>query len=190
MIGIDEDLIIPNKGLSIFEDAIACWKGDKMSTWKDQLIRSAHRFGFPVHKPYFELSKEEKKVIWNGNEHFEGLHAFFQFVEENQYKIQYRVMLSRYKGKTTCDACEGTKLKKEATWVKIGTHSIDELVNLPIDQLKELFSNLKLSSHDLGVAKRLLTEIEARIGFLCNVGLGYLTINRLSSTLSGGESQP
>ncbi len=189
VIGIDEDLIIPNKGLSIFEDAIACWKGDKMSTWKDQLIRSAHRFGFPVHKPYFELSKEEKKVIWNGNEHFEGLHAFFQFVEENQYKIQYRVMLSRYKGKTTCDACEGTKLKKEATWVKIGTHSIDELVNLPIDQLKELFSNLKLSSHDLGVAKRLLTEIEARIGFLCNVGLGYLTINRLSSTLSGGESQ-
>jgi excinuclease ABC subunit A len=189
VIGIDEDLVIPNKSLSIFEDAIACWKGDVMRVWKDQLIQNAHYFNFPVHTPYFELTKEQRELLWTGNRHFDGLNAFFKHVEEKQYKIQYRVMLSRYRGKTTCPACKGTRLKKEAGWVKVGGKSIHELVVLPIAELQAFFSTLSLTSHEVDVSKRLLHEIRTRIQFLYNVGLGYLTLNRLSSTLSGGESQ-
>ncbi|MBR8534617.1 excinuclease ABC subunit UvrA [Carboxylicivirga sediminis] len=189
VIGIDEDLVIPNKGLSVFEDAIACWKGDKMKEWKERLIRSAHHFNFPVHSPYFELSPEQRELLWTGNRHFKGLNAFFKHVEEKQYKIQYRVMLSRYRGKTTCPACKGTRLKKEASWVKIGDKSIHELVVLPITELQNFFMDLSLSEHEVDVSKRLLHEIRTRLSFLCDVGLGYLTLNRLSSTLSGGESQ-
>ncbi|WP_439185638.1 excinuclease ABC subunit UvrA [Carboxylicivirga taeanensis] len=189
VIGIDEDLVVPNKSLSVFEDAIACWKGDKMKTWKDRLIHNAHQFNFPVHSPYFELSKEQRELLWTGNRHFKGLNTFFKHLEEKQYKIQYRVMLSRYRGKTTCPSCRGTRLKKEASWVKIGQMSIHDLVVMPIDDLLNFFKSLHLSPHEKDVSKRLLHEIHSRLHFLCNVGLGYLTLNRLSSTLSGGESQ-
>nr|WP_319398469.1 excinuclease ABC subunit UvrA [uncultured Carboxylicivirga sp.] len=189
VIGIDEDLVIPNKSLSIYEGAIACWKGEKMGEWRDVLVNNAHRFDFPVHKPYFELSKEQKQLLWTGNEFFYGLDQFFRHVEEQQYKIQYRVMLSRYRGKTTCPECGGARLKKEAGWVKINDRNIHELVNLPISELNIFFNELKLNQHDQKVGGRLLTEIQTRLQFLNDVGLGYLTLNRLSSTLSGGESQ-
>ncbi|TAJ13643.1 excinuclease ABC subunit UvrA [Marinilabiliaceae bacterium JC017] len=189
IIGIDEDLVIPNKNLSIFENAIACWKGEKMGEWKDQLIKNAHHFNFPVHRPYYELSSEEKELLWTGNRYFEGLNAFFNYVEEKQYKIQYRVMLSRYRGKTVCPDCKGTRLKKEASWVKVAGKGINELVILPINELSTFFSQIQLPSHEQKVAGRLLHEIQSRLRFLCDVGLGYLTLNRLSSSLSGGESQ-
>jgi len=189
VIGIDEDLVIPNKSLSVFEDAIACWKGDKMKTWKEQLIRSAHLFNFPVHTPYFELSSVDRSLLWTGNEFFKGLNTFFKHVEEKQYKIQFRVMLSRYRGRTVCPECNGTRLKKEASWVKVGGKSIHELVTQPISTLNTFFNSLELNKHDIKVGKRLFHEIQTRLQFLCNVGLGYLTLNRLSSTLSGGESQ-
>ena len=189
VIGIDEDLVIPNKSLSIYEGAIACWKGEKMGEWKDELVNNAHRFNFPVHKPYFELSQEEKNLLWTGNEYFYGLNQFFKHVEEQQYKIQYRVMLSRYRGKTICPECNGARLKKEAGWVKINDKNIHQLVNQPVSELNTFFANLKLKEHDQKVGGRLLTEIQTRLQFLNDVGLGYLTLNRLSSTLSGGESQ-
>ncbi|WP_430811827.1 MULTISPECIES: excinuclease ABC subunit UvrA [unclassified Carboxylicivirga] len=189
VIGIDEDLVIPNKSLSVFEDAIVCWKGDKMKAWKEQLVRSAHHFNFPVHTPYFDLSEEDRSLLWTGNRHFKGLNSFFKHLEEKQYKIQFRVMLSRYRGRTTCPACKGTRLKKEAGWVKLGDKSIHELVVMPIAELHAFFEALQLKGHDLEVSKRLLHEIRTRLTFLRNVGLGYLTLNRLSSTLSGGESQ-
>jgi len=189
VIGIDEDLVIPNKSLSIFEDAIACWKGDKMKAWKESLVRSAHHFNFPVHTPYHQLTPEERELIWTGNSHFKGLNHFFKHVEEKQYKIQFRVMLSRYRGKTTCPECKGTRLKKEAGWVKIDNRSVHELVIMPIEELKQFFDKLRLKNHEVEVSKRILHEINNRLLFLCNVGLGYLTLNRLSSTLSGGESQ-
>ena len=189
VIGIDEDLVIPNKSLSVFEDAIACWKGDKMQEWKVQLVRNAHNFDFPVHTPYFELTTEQRELLWTGNRYFKGLNRFFQHLEEKQYKIQFRVMLSRYRGKTTCPDCKGTRLKKEASWVKVGGRSIHELVTLPISELHKFFNAIQLEEHEISVAKRLMHEIKSRIQFLCNVGLGYLTLNRLSSTLSGGESQ-
>ncbi|WP_244825976.1 excinuclease ABC subunit UvrA [Carboxylicivirga linearis] len=189
VIGIDEDLVIPNKSLSIYEGAIACWKGEKMGEWKDELVKNAHHFNFPVHKPYFELSQEEKNLIWTGNEYFYGLNQFFKHVEEQQYKIQYRVMLSRYRGKTICPECNGARLKKEAGWVKINDKNIHQLVNQPVSELNAFFANLKLKEHDQKVGGRLLTEIQTRLQFLNDVGLGYLTLNRLSSTLSGGESQ-
>ena len=189
VIGIDEDLVIPNKSLSVFEDAIACWKGDKMKAWKEQLIMNAHHFNFPVHSPYFELNPEQRELLWTGNRHFKGLNSFFKHVEEKQYKIQFRVMLSRYRGKTICPSCKGTRLKKEAGWVKVGGKSIHELVVMPIDQLSDFFDKLELNTHEIEVSKRILHEIRTRLQFLNNVGLGYLTLNRLSSTLSGGESQ-
>lgn len=189
IIGIDEDLVIPNKSLSVFDDAIACWKGDKMGEWKDQLINNAHHFNFPVHTPYFELSPEERRVLWTGNSYFYGLDSFFKYVEEKQYKIQYRVMLSRYRGKTTCPECNGTRLKKEAGWVKINNKGINDLVNLPISEIRSFFNTVHLDEHDQKVGNRLLKEIQVRLQFLCDVGLSYLTLNRLSSTLSGGESQ-
>ncbi len=189
VIGIDEDLVIPNKSLSVFEDAVACWKGEKMGEFKKQLISSAHYFDFPVHRPYYELTDEQRQILWKGNKYFHGIDTFFKHVEEQQYKIQYRVLLSRYRGKTICPECRGTRLKKEAGWVKIGDKSISDLVLMPVSELMKFFSELKLSGHDEQVSKRLLKEINTRLRFLFEVGLGYLTLNRLSSTLSGGESQ-
>ena len=188
-IGIDPDLVIPNKSLSIYNDAIVCWKGDKMGEWKERMVMSSDKFGFPIHKPYFELTAEQKKLLWTGNRYFEGLNDFFKSLEEQSFKIQYRVMLSRYRGKTTCPECEGTRLKKEASYVKVAGRSITELVNLPITELQPFFDMLQLADHEKVVADRLLIEIRNRIEFLCDVGLGYLTLNRLSSSLSGGESQ-
>ena len=189
VIGIDENLVIPNKALSVFDDAVMCWKGEKMSEWKKNLIRVAEASHFPIHRPYYQLTEREKGLLWNGNHLFGGIHDFFKMLEENQYKIQYRVMLARYRGKTVCPDCKGGRLKPQAQYVKIGGKSISELVALPITDLKIFFDTLALDEHDSIVAKRLLTEIKNRIGFLVNVGLGYLTLNRLSSTLSGGESQ-
>ena len=189
VIGIDENLVIPNKALSIYEDAVACWKGETMSEWKNNLIRVAGKFDFPIHKPYYQLTDEQRHLLWTGNRYFHGLDAFFKHLEDGQYKIQYRVMLARYRGKTICPECHGSRLKKEAGWVKVGGHSINELVELPINELKPFFENLKLSTAEAATAKRLLTEINNRIQFLLDVGLGYLTLNRLSNSLSGGESQ-
>jgi excinuclease ABC subunit A len=189
VIGIDEDLIIPNKSLSVYQDALVCWKGDKMSEWKDELIYSAEKFNFPIHKPYYELTEDQRQLLWTGNKYFQGLNQFFKMLEENVYKIQYRVMLSRYRGKTVCPECRGTRLKKEAMYVKVGERSIQDLVLLPIDELQNFFLNLELTEHETKIAERILTEIRNRLDFLNDVGLGYLTLNRLSSTLSGGESQ-
>ncbi|MFH1119410.1 MAG: excinuclease ABC subunit UvrA [Bacteroidota bacterium] len=189
IIGIDEDLVIPNKSLSIYEDAIACWKGEKLSEWRDELINNAYKFGFPVHKPWYELTDEQKKLVWSGNKYFGGLKSFFKFVEEQTYKIQYRVMLSRYRGKTVCPDCLGTRLRNDAGFVKIGGLSISELVLKPIGETLDFFKNLNLNHHDEAVARRLLIEITNRLLFLSEVGLDYLTLNRLSSSLSGGESQ-
>jgi excinuclease ABC subunit A len=189
VIGIDENLVIPNKALSIYEDAVACWKGETMSEWKKVLIHHADKFGFPIHKPYYQLTDEQRELLWTGNKYFHGLNDFFKHLEEGQYKIQYRVMLARYRGKTICPECHGSRLKKEAGWVKVGGKSITELVDLPINELKLFFDKLQLSKADAATAKRLLTEINHRLQFLLDVGLGYLTLNRLSNTLSGGESQ-
>ena len=189
VIGIDEDLVIPNKALSVFEDAVMCWRGEKMSEWKRQLIAVADRFQFPIHRPYYQLTPEQKELLWNGNQSFGGIRDFFKMLEENQYKIQYRVMLARYRGKTVCPDCHGSRLKPGALYVKVGGRSIADLVRLPITDLKAFFSTLQLSDEEAAVAKRLLVEINSRIDFMLNVGLGYLTLDRLSSTLSGGESQ-
>lgn len=189
VIGIDEDLVIPNKAVSIYEGAIACWKGEKMGEWLDKLIHNAHRFDFPVHKPYYELSRDQKKLLWTGNKYFEGLDAFFQYLEEQTYKIQYRVMLSRYRGKTRCPDCEGTKLRKDAAYVMVGNKTIIELVQMPLNKLYEFLQEISLSKTDQKIAKRLLIEITNRLSFLLDVGLGYLNLNRNANTLSGGESQ-
>jgi len=189
IIGIDENLVIPNKNLSIYEDAIACWRGEKMQKWKNKLVMSASKFNFPVHKPYYELTAEQKELIWTGNKHFDGLNKFFKVLEEKSYKIQFRVMLSRYRGKTNCPDCKGTRLRKDANYVKIKGKSITDIVLTPIDQLLPFFSTLRLNTQDAEISKRLLLEIKTRLEYLVNVGLGYLTLNRLSSTLSGGESQ-
>ncbi|MCH2197830.1 MAG: excinuclease ABC subunit UvrA [Flavobacteriales bacterium] len=189
VIGIDEDLVIPNKSLSIYDDAVVCWKGDKMSAWKDKLVRNAREFDFPIHRPYHELTQEQQELLWTGNKYFKGLNAFFKYLEEKSYKIQYRVMLSRYRGRTTCPECKGTRLRKDANYVKINGTSISELVVMPCDQLLEFFNAMTLGPTDAAIAERLLIEVRNRLGYLCDVGLGYLTLNRLSSTLSGGESQ-
>jgi len=189
VIGIDEDLVVPNKSLSIYEEAIYCWRGEKMSEWKDKLVHNAIKFDFPVFRPWYQLTPEERKLVWTGNKHFHGLNDFFKMLEENQYKIQYRVMQARYRGKTLCPECNGTRLKKPASYVKVGCKAISELVDLPILKLKTFFETLELSETDTLVSKRLLLEITSRIQFLLDVGLGYLTLNRLSASLSGGESQ-
>ncbi len=189
VIGIDPDLVIPNKNLSIYEEAIICWKGEKMQKWLNNLLLSAPKFDFPIHRPYLELTAEERKLLWTGNKYFKGLNDFFKYIESKQYKIQYRVMLSRYRGRTVCGACEGTRLKKEASYVKIDGKSITELVNESIENLHTIFKQISLTSHQMKIVQRILLEIKNRIEFLNNVGLGYLTLNRLSSTLSGGESQ-
>jgi len=189
VIGIDEDLVVPNKNLSIYEEAVVCWKGEVMSEWKNQLIHSASKFNFPIHKPYYELTDEQRQLIWTGNRYFEGLNAFFKHLEANQYKIQYRVMLARYRGKTICPECNGSRLKKEASYIRISGKSISELVLMSIIKLNDFFENIQLDEQDAAIAKRLLIEINNRIHFLMDVGLGYLTLNRLSNSLSGGESQ-
>lgn len=189
VIGIDENLVVPNKGLSIFEDAVVAWKGDKMSEWKDYFIKIASKRDFPIHRPYFQLTEEQKDFLWHGDKEWEGIDGFFKMVESNTYKIQYRVMLSRYRGKTLCPDCKGKRLRKEAGYVKINGRSVQDLVDLPLDELKVFFDGLELTEYENKVAKRILIEIRNRIGFLMDVGLGYLTLNRASNTLSGGESQ-
>ncbi|MBZ9729205.1 excinuclease ABC subunit UvrA [Salegentibacter sp. JZCK2] len=189
VIGIDEDLVIPNTGLSIYENAVFPWRGDSMSWYRNQLVNNSHKFDFPIHKPWFKLTDEQKDLVWNGNEYFEGLNDFFQFLESKAYKIQNRVMLSRYRGKTRCTTCKGKRLRPEAEYVKIDGHSITDLVGKPLDKVREFFADLKLNEYDQQIAKRLLIEINNRLKFLSEVGLDYLTLNRKSNTLSGGESQ-
>ncbi len=191
VVGVDENLVIPDKSLSLQEEAVQCWRGEKMSKWRKRFTMNAHKVDFPIHRAYYDLSEEEKEILWNGD-HALGLYGindFFQMLEENLYKIQYRVMLARYRGKTICPVCKGRRLKKEASYVKVGGKSISELVDYPITELKSFFEQLELGKTDTLIAKRLLTEINNRIAFLSDVGLGYLTLNRLSNTLSGGESQ-
>ncbi|MBW8241567.1 excinuclease ABC subunit UvrA [Muricauda oceani] len=189
VIGIDEDLVIPNTALSVYENAVFPWRGESMSWYRDQLVNSAYKFDFPIHKPWFELSEEQKQLVWDGNEHFIGIHKFFEQLEEKSYKIQNRVMLSRYRGKTRCSVCKGKRLRKEADYVKVGGKSISDLIELPINKLMPFFESLQLSEHDTAIANRLLKEITTRLDFLDKVGLSYLTLNRKSNTLSGGESQ-
>lgn len=190
IIGIDPDLVVPNKGLSIYQEAIACWRGEKMSQWNKQLIDTAKLFGFPIHTPFYELSEEQKQLIWTGNEYFHGLNEFFQMLESQQYaKIQYRVMLARYRGKTLCPECHGGRLRKEAQYVQIDGKNISQLTAMPISELTKWFDQLTLSEHEVLIAKQLLLEITSRLHFMQNVGLEYLTLNRLSGSLSGGESQ-
>ena len=189
VIGIDEDLVIPNTALSIYENAIFSWRGESMSWYRDQLVNSAYKFDFPIHKPWFQLTEEQKQLVWDGNKYFEGLNSFFSFLESKSYKIQNRVILSRYRGKTKCTTCKGKRLRPEAGYVKVNNTAIQELVELPLDKTADFFKNLTLSEFDEKVAKRLLLEINNRLRFLQDVGLGYLTLNRKSNTLSGGESQ-
>ncbi len=189
IMGIDPDLVIPNTGLSIYENTIAPWRGDSMSKHKDKLIENAAAYNIPIHKPWFELSKTQKELIWNGNKAFKGIHSFFQILEEKSYKIQNRVMLSRYRGKTVCNKCQGARLKKESFYVQVGGKNIGELVTMPIDKLQLFFNQLALSETDTTISKRILAEINSRLSFLSQVGLNYLTLNRKSNTLSGGESQ-
>lgn len=189
VVGIDKSLVIPNTTLSIYENAVYPWRGESMSYFRDQLVNNGHKFDFPIHKPFFELSAKQKKLLWKGNTHFTGLDAFFGELESKSYKVQNRVMLSRYRGKTKCNKCDGKRLRKEANYVKINNRSITDLVELPINELKDFFETLKLSENQYEIAKRLLLEIRNRLRFLSNVGLDYLTLNRKSNTLSGGESQ-
>lgn len=189
VIGIDPDLVVPDKSKSVYDGAIAAWRGEKMGTWLDALVRTALKFDFPIHRAYADLTREQQELLWTGNSYFKGLNAFFQDLEENTYKIQYRVMLSRYRGKTTCPECQGSRLRQDAAYVKVGGKSIIDLVLMPIDQVLIFFETVELSERDRTIAKRLLAEISNRIQFLCDVGLSYLTLNRLSNTLSGGESQ-
>ena len=189
IIGIDEHLVVPDRSLSVYDGAVVCWRGEVMGEWREMVIRGAEKAGFPIFTPYIDLTEEQRRMLWEGTPYFEGINAFFKMVQENQYKIQYRVMMARYRGKTTCPTCHGTRLKPEANYVKVGGRSISELVEMPVTELKQFFGKLKLTPHEAEVAKRILTEINNRLQFLLDVGLGYLTMNRLSNSLSGGESQ-
>ncbi len=189
IIGIDHDLVIPNKSASVFDNAVACWNGETMSWYKQQLIKNAHKFNFPVHKPIAELTKEHYRLLWEGNEHFEGINDFFKMLEKESYKIQYRVMLARYRGKTNCPDCEGTRLRKDANFVKINNKCLRDIILMPVSEAKAFFNYLVLSEQDKKIAKRLLTEIQNRLSYLMDVGLNYLSLNRVANTLSGGESQ-
>tara|TARA_B110000444_G_scaffold261225_1_gene311927 strand:+ start:3419 stop:6196 length:2778 start_codon:yes stop_codon:yes gene_type:complete len=189
LIGIDPELVIPNTGLSIYENAIAPWRGEKLKKYKNDFIKNSAKFKFPIHKPYFKLEKEQKQILWEGNSYFKGINYFFNKLESKSYKIQNRVMLSRYRGKTKCNVCNGNRLKEEASFVKINNKSITDLVEMPIDLLLNFMKELKLNKYENKLAERITKEIKNRLSFICNVGLGYLTINRKSSTLSGGESQ-
>ena len=189
IVGIDPELVIPNTGLSVYENAIAPWRGEKLKKYKNELIKCSIDFDFPIHKPYFKLTQEQKKMLWTGNSYFKGINFFFKKLEDKIYKIQNRVMLSRYRGKTICKDCNGNRLKQEASYVKINGKSITDLVEMPIENLSEFMLKLKLDSYEEKIANRILKEIQNRLSFICNVGLGYLTVNRRSGTLSGGESQ-
>ena len=189
VVGIDEHLVVPNRALSVYDGAVVCWRGEKMGQWRDMVIRGAEKAGLPIFTPYYELTDEQRRMLWEGTPYFEGINAFFKMLQENQYKIQYRVMLARYRGKTSCPACHGTRLKPQASYVHVGGRNISQLVDLPITELKTFFDQLKLNEHDTQVATRIVAEIKSRIRFLIDVGLGYLTLNRLSNSLSGGESQ-
>ena len=189
VVGIDEDLVIPDKSKTIYEDAIACWRGATMKKWKEVLINNAYKFDFPIHEPYYNLSAEQKLLLWRGNEYFHGLNEFFQYIDSERRKIQYRVMKARYTGKTTCPECGGSRLRKEALWVKIGGKNIADIVRITVDELITFFNTLQLDEHDTKTVHRIVVEIRNRLSYLSDVGLGYLTLDRLSSTLSGGESQ-
>ncbi len=189
VIGIDEDLVIPDKSKSVFDNAIAPWRGEKMKEWLNKLVKTASKFDFPIHRSFNELTEPEQMLVWTGNNYFQGLNAFFKELEEQTYKIQYRVMLSRYRGKTICPDCKGSRLRKDASYVKVNGKSIIDMVLMPLETILNFFDNLDLSTTEAKIAKRLLAEITNRILYLNNVGLGYLTLNRLSNTLSGGESQ-
>ena len=189
VVGIDERLVVPNRTLSVYDGAVVCWRGEKMGEWRTQVINGAEAAGFPIFKPYYQLTDRERDMLWNGTRFFEGINDFFEMVRQNQYKIQYRVMLARYRGKTICPKCHGTRLKPEAGYVKVGGRTITELVDLPVTELKTFFDNLELTEHEAKVAKRIMEEIRSRLQFLVDVGLSYLTLNRQSNTLSGGESQ-
>lgn len=189
VVGIDEHLVVPNRALSVYDGAVMCWRGEKMSEWLDAFLHEAPAHNFPIFTPYYELTPEQKDYLWHGPREKVCIDSFFRMLEENQYKIQYRVMLARYRGKTLCPECHGSRLKKEAGYVKVGGQSISELVELPITELKAFFDHLQLDEHDTAIARRILTEIHNRTQFLLDVGLGYLTLNRLSNSLSGGESQ-
>lgn len=189
VIGIDEHLVIPNRALSVYDGAVLCWRGEKMGEWLTEFLREAPNHDFPIFTPYYELTQEQKDYLWHGPRDKVCIDSFFKMLEENQYKIQYRVMLARYRGKTICPACHGSRLKESANYIKVGGKNILELVEMPVYQLREFFRTLELSEHDTLIATRLLNEIKSRLSFLDNVGLGYLTLNRMSNTLSGGESQ-
>jgi len=189
IIGIDASLVVPNTSLSIYENAVFPWRGESMKYYRDQLVNNSHKFDFPIHKPYFELEAKHQQLLWDGNSHFTGLNAFFEELESKAYKVQNRVMLSRYRGKTKCGSCQGKRLREEANFVKVGGASITDLVELSLKDLRAFFKSLKLDAKELEIAKRLLKEINNRLEFLANVGLDYLTLNRRSNTLSGGESQ-
>lgn len=188
-IGIDPDLVIPDKSLSVYEGAVACWKGETMKEWKEHFIKNANALNFPIHRPYYDLTEKEKQILWKGSAGIEGIDAFFKSIEEQAYKIQYRVMLSRYRGKTVCPECMGSRLRKDAQYVKIAGKSICDIVLLSVEESNRFFKQIELSKHDEEVSKRLLLEITNRLSYLSDVGLSYLTLNRMSNTLSGGESQ-
>ena len=189
VIGIDEDLVIPDKSKTIYEDAVACWRGETMRKWKEQLVENAYKFDFPIHTPFHELTQEQKRLLWRGNEYFHGLDDFFAYIDSERRKIQFRVMKARYTGKTTCPECGGIRLRREALYVKVGGKTVADLVVMPVDELIAFFAGLELDGHDTKTAARILVEIRNRLQYLADVGLGYLTLDRLSSTLSGGESQ-
>ncbi|WP_300740486.1 excinuclease ABC subunit UvrA [uncultured Alistipes sp.] len=189
VIGIDEDLVIPDKSRTIYEDAIACWRGETMRRWKDALVENAYRFDFPIHTPFYELTPEQKRLLWRGNDYFHGLDEFFEYIDSERRKIQFRVMKARYTGKTVCPECGGSRLRREALYVRVGGYTIADLVRMPVDGLIGFFGALQLDDHDAKTAARILVEIRNRLQCLSDVGLGYLTLDRLSSTLSGGESQ-
>lgn len=189
VLGIDEDLVIPDKSLSVYEGAIAPWRTEVMSEWGKPLLKNGIKFDFPIHRPYNELTEKERELLWNGNSYFEGIHAFFQYLESKMHKIQYRVLLSRYRGRTTCPDCKGTKLRKDAQYVKIANTSITELVLMPIEDALKFFESLKLPDYEKKISERILTEIRSRLEYMVKVGLGYLTLNRVTATLSGGEFQ-
>lgn len=189
VLGIDEDLVIPDKSLSVFEGAIAPWRSEAMSEWAKPLLKNGIKFNFPIHRPYNELTQKEQELLWNGNDYFEGIHAFFKYLETKTYKIQYRVMLSRYRGRTTCPDCRGTKLRKDAQYVKIADTSITDIVLMPIEDVLTFFTGLKLPDYEKKISERILTEIKSRLEYMVKVGLGYLTLNRVTATLSGGEYQ-
>jgi len=189
ILGIDEDLVIPDKSLSVYEGAIAPWRGEVMSNWAKPLLKNGIKFDYPIHRPYNELTQKQRDLLWNGNEYFEGIHAFFKYLETKTHKIQYRVMLSRYRGRTTCPDCRDTKLRKDASYVKIADTSITDIVLMPIEDALVFFESLKLEAYEQKVSERILTEIKSRLGYMQKVGLGYLTLNRVTSTLSGGEFQ-